>query len=177
MQTVTVREAETQLQSLVKQVETTQQPVILTNDTARPVAVLTFLAQEKPDQNAVVARRLEILTSVIQMWQQHYMDPTVDQEAAQLFQSQLRQLGTTAGEQTPIFGALLMLLRLAARQVITPTPQRQVQALAIGVTALENQKLSWLDIESVDQQLLDSGLDVRADFGNEDLLNDYVDVS
>lgn len=176
MQTLTVREAETQLQSLVKQVEATQQSVILTNDTARPVAVLTFVAQEKPDQNAVVSRRLEILTSVIQMWQQHSADLTVNQEAAQLFQSQLRQLSTTAGERTSAFGALLMLLRLAARQVVTPTPQRQVQALALGVAALGNHNLSWLEIKSVDQQLLDSGLDVRADFGDEDLLKAYVDA-
>lgn len=176
MQTLTIREAETQLQSLVKQVETTQQPVILTNDTARPVAVLTFVTQEKPDQNTVVSRRLEILASVIQMWQQHSADPTVNQEAAQLFQSQLRQLSTTAGEQRPAFGALLMLLRLAARQIVTPTPQRQVQALALGVAALGNQKLSWLEIESVDQQLIDSGLDVRADFGDDDLLKAYVDA-
>lgn len=176
MQTLTVREAETQLQSLVKQVETTQQSVILTNDTARPVAVLTFVAQEKPDQNAVVLRRLEILTSVVQLWQQHSADPTVNQEAAQLFQSQLRQLSTTAGEQRPAFGALLMLLRLAARQLVTPTPQRQVQALALGVAALGNHQLSWLELESVDQQLLASGLDVRADFGDEDLLKAYVDA-
>jgi len=177
MQTLTVREAETQLQSLVKQAETTQQPVILTNDRARPVAVLTFLGQEKPDQHAGVLRRLEILTSVIQMWQQQYADPTVNQEAAQLFQSQLRQLSTTDGERSPAFGALLMLLRLAARQVATPTPQRQVQALALGVAALGKQQLSWPDIESVDQQLLDSGLDVRAEFGDEDLLKAYVDGS
>lgn len=177
MQTLTVREAETQLQALVKQAETTQQPVILTNDTARPVAVLTFLAPEKPEQNAIVLRRLEVLTSVLHMWQQHYADPTVNQEAAHLFQNQLRQLSTTDGARTPAFGALLMLLRLAARQVAKPTPLRQVQALALGVAALGNQQLSWLEVESVDQQLLDSGLDVRADFGDADLLKAYVDAS
>jgi prevent-host-death family protein len=40
MQTLTVREAETQLQSLVKQAQTTQRPVFLTNEVATPMAVL-----------------------------------------------------------------------------------------------------------------------------------------
>lgn len=102
----------------------------------------------------------------------------MSQEAAQLFQSQLRQLGAIDGERSsPAFGALVMLLRLAARTVITPTPICQVQALALGVDMLNNPALSWQHIEMVDQQLIASGIDARADFGDEDLVKSYVDAS
>jgi len=178
MQTLTVREAGTQLQALVKQAQATHEPVILTNDIDTPVALLTPFVVEKPNQDAILLRRLEILASVTQMWQQHHADPSVSQEAAQLFQSQLRQLGAIDRERSsPAFGALVMLLRLAARTVMTPTPARQLQALALGVDMLNNPALSWQHIETVDQQLIASGIDARADFGDDELLKSYVNAS
>ena len=176
MQTLTVREAETQLQSLVKQAQTTHQPVLLTNDGATPVAVLTPLSDEQPSIKAALLRRLEILESVMQMWQQHWRDPAISQDAVQLLQSQLRQLGTSAGDHPPALGALVMLLRLAARQMTTPTMQQQVQAFAFGVDLLRAKELSWLHVEKVDGLLLASGIDTRATFDGEELLQSYVDA-
>lgn len=177
MQTITVREAESQLQSLVKEAQLTHLPVILTNDAAAPVAVLTPFVDLQTEQNDALSRRLEIIESVIQMWLQQHSDPNVSRDAAQLLQGQLRQISVDDGIRSPAFGALVMLLRLATRQVRIPTPQNQVQAFALGVSVLHSNSLDWNDVERVDQGLLASGIDARANFGDEELLKAYVDAS
>lgn len=176
MQTLTIQEAGTRLQALVKQAQTSQQPVLLTDEVAAPMAVLTPVLDLLPDQRAAVWRRMAVLTSVMQMWQEHEDDPIISRDAAQLCQSQLRQLTLSATDAPPAFGALAMLLRLAVRQVATPTPPAQVRAITFGIDQLAAADLGWGQVAAVDQLLVASGIEAHADFGNEELLNSYVNL-
>lgn len=176
MQTLTIQEAETQLHALVKQAQTSQQPVMLTDEIAAPMAVLTPVLDLPSDQRAAIRRRLEVLSSVMQMWQEYGDDPIISRDAAQLCQSQLRQLALSFVDSPPPFGALVMLLRLATRQVATPTPQAQVRAITFGIDQIAATDLSWAHVEQVDQMFVASGIEAQADFGNDELLSSYVNV-
>lgn len=178
IQTFTIREAETQLHDLVKQAQMTHQPVILTSEeTTAPVAVLTPLFSDEMNNTQIGAHRLEMLESVLQMWQQFRNEPETSADYAHLFQSQLRLLSQSDLYRNPDFSALIMLLRLAVRQVSTSPLIAQFEALRFGLNALKSADIKTDSLSKVDEMLLNSGLSVQADLGDEELLKRYVEAS
>jgi len=177
-QTFTIREAETQLHDLVKQAQATHQPVILTSEeTTAPVAVLTPLFSEQSNDAQIASHRLEMLENVLQLWQQFHNKPEVSADYAQLFQSQLRLLAQSELHLNPTFSALLMLLRLAVRQASSAPLLAQFEAFRFGLNTLKSVDLNANSLSKVDEMLLSSGIDVQADFGDEELLKHYVEAS
>jgi hypothetical protein len=203
--TLTLQEAKARLRELVVQSRATHRPVILTMDeTAEPLALLSPLSDERTIQADSIAYRLETLEAILQAWEESLDEPDVWQEYARLFHTQLRLLSQTAPDDKAAFGPLVILLRLATRQLyesvsgvksteatksteavkstkvvkstkaVKSTKHEQLRALQRGIEALQSPALTFDHIREVDQALCDSGLQARADFSDEELLCLYV---
>jgi hypothetical protein len=177
--TFTIAEAETRLSALVKEAQNRHQSVLLTAETtAEPLALLTPLFGTELDQQNAVARHLEIAEIILQLWQER---PTAESSVsyAAMLQSQLRLLAETAYPAPAPFAALVMLLRLALRQVHHPVAPAQLQVFQQGLTFLRATDLTTTHLTTthlaiVDDALLATGIDPRADFGDQTLLQSYV---
>lgn len=173
--TLPIAEAELRLSALVKEAQMTQQPVILTAEaTAEPVALLTPLPSATSKQADAVARHLEIAEIILQLWQE---TPANSASYAAMLQSQLRLLSEAVPARPDSFPALLMLLRLALRQVRPPVSPAQLQVFQQGLTFLRAANLTVDQLATFDHALLEHGIDAQAELGDQTLLQRYVDAS
>jgi hypothetical protein len=81
-----------------------------------------------------------------------------------------------APDDRPAFGPLVMLLRLAVRQLHEPASREQLNALQRGLDVLQSSTVTSDHLQEVDRALLDSGLPADADFGDEELLRLYIEA-
>jgi hypothetical protein len=175
--TLTIAEAETRLSALVKEAQLRQQSVLLTAEvTAEPLALLTPFLSTELDQQDAIARHLEIAEIILQLWQETPSNPEISASYATMLQSQLRLLAETAHPAPGVFAALVMLLRLALRQVECPITPAQLQVFAQGLTFLRMTNPTTAHLVMVDDALLAVGIDSRVEFGDPTLLQSYVDA-
>lgn len=155
----------------------TQQPVILTAEaTAEPVALLTPLPSATSRQADAVARHLEIAETVLQLWQETPPAAASSASYAAMLQSQLRLLADAAQPRPDSFAALLMLLRLALRQVRPPVSPAQLHVFQQGLTLLHATHVTAEQLAIFDQALLAQGIEAQAELGDQTLLQRYVDA-
>ncbi|MFZ4656666.1 MAG: type II toxin-antitoxin system prevent-host-death family antitoxin [Caldilineaceae bacterium] len=159
MQTLTVREAETQLQSLVKQAQTTQRPVFLTNEVATPMAVLLDSAiyealQGKERQLFQLQLRhlLQQINAAEAQWD--------DQQARQTFITDFPASTYTLWKACPESAQdMCIVLDLAACRLSLETLSRQqLAALRQCLLLLQDGGPDDATVELCEQQLIEAGL-------------------
>ena len=177
IQTFTIQEAESKFRLWLNQVLSSEQTVMLTTDDAQqPMALLMPVLSNDDDGQKMLMRHVELLESIIPLWQQELQKTTPTTDFASLCQTQLRILFERAPNDLSTFSSAVMLLRLAARTLKNGATIDQLTAFQNALAILKKIDLTTDDLNQIDQLLLDSNLDIQADIGDADLVNAYVDA-
>ena len=176
--TVRLTEVDTQLLKLVKQTQTTHQPVILTAaGTDKPVAVLldssAFEETQRNQQRLFHLQKSELMHSLERV-QEKWDDLSIRQECIAVWQDSIKALWDVSPAGTRRFCASLA---LSVQQL---TPERlsraQIDALRNALNLLCNSELDDAEVQIAYQKLRDSHLPPRLVFDQE-LVQSYIDES
>lgn len=180
MQTLTVKEAETQLQALVNHAQRSHQPVILTDEVAMPVAVLI-----EPEQYAAWATAPELVLQTRLQQSKELLDTlaaqwgteTIRQAFPTAWRWRLEGLWEGSRQREAPFRQLLVLLQMAARSLnMAEFTREQLVLFNDCVEYLRRPKVTLVDLAQCDQALLQQGFPVLLEFDDE-MIEHYVDES
>jgi len=149
---------------------------IITSRQGESLALLMPIPDAGRERSNQIARHLDVLLEMLHAWRQAVEDRTADGEFAPLFLAQSRALAEIAPDDSPAFGPLVMLLRLAVTRLPSLPALTHLAALQTGVETLRLRPLTFDHLRAVNQTLLDAGLQADVDFGDE-LLHRYVQDS
>lgn len=177
LQTYTIQEAESQFRFWLNRVHASQQSVILTtDDTQEPMALLMPVTTAGDDSHEMLVRHVELLESIVPLWQQQLKNASPTQDFAGLCQTQLRIFFERTPDDLPTLSTAVMLLRLAIRTLKEAATVDNLTAFQNALSILKTVELTTDDLDKIDQLLLDAGLEIQADLGDPELLNAYVDA-
>ena len=177
LQTYTIQEAESQFRFWLNRVHASQQSVILTtDDTQEPMALLMPVTTVGDDSHEMLVRHVELLESIVPLWQQQLKNASPTQDFAGLCQTQLRIFFERIPDDLPTLSTAVMLLRLAVRTLKAAATVDNLTAFQNALAILKTVELTSDDLDKIDQILLNAGLEIQAELGDPELLNAYVDA-
>lgn len=178
MQTLTVREAETQLQHLVKQAQTTHRPVILTSEeTLEPVAVLL-----EPEQYAAVAidptlilsTRIGKLEKLLELLAAQWERSAVRQAFPGAWQWHLEGVWQASRHRERPFRQLVVLLQMAGQDLkMAAFTQEHLALWRKCLNTLRQPQVSLASLIECDTALSQQGFPVLLAL-EEDMIDLYV---
>lgn len=181
MQTLTIREAETQLQALVNQTQFTHQPVILTNEeTATPVAVLMESEQYAASfmmPELVLSTRLNKLFELLSTLDTQWNKEMIRQAFPSAWRWHLEGIWEGSRQREAPFRQLVVLLQMAARQLqMTEFTRAHLALLHSCCQVLRQSTVRLEDLARCDRALIQLGFPVLLEFSDE-MIAHYVEES
>lgn len=171
MQTLTIQEAETRLHALVKQAQTSQQPVLLTDEIATPMAVLidpvqygTWATTNEPLLSSRLQQLQDLLATLAAQWQ---VEP-VRQAFPSAWRWRLEGVWESSRHREDPFRQLVVLLQMAARSLQMVDFAREHLALFQQcVDILRQPVVTMADLAQCDEALITQGFPVLLEFDDE----------
>ncbi len=171
MQTLTIQEAETQLHALVKQAQTSQQPVMLTDEVATPMAVLIDPAQYGTwaiTAEPLLSARLQQLQDLLAMLAAQWQVVPVRQAFPAAWRWRLEGVWESSRHREAPFRQLVVLLQMAARSLPMADFTREHLALFQQcVATLHQPVVTMTDLAQCDEALIAQGFPVLLEFDDE----------
>lgn len=180
MQTLTIQEAETQLHVLVKQAQTSQQPVMLTDEVDAPMAVLIDPVQYgawTTNAEPLLSVRLQQLQDLLAMLAAQWQVVPVRQAFPAAWRWRLEGVWESSRHREAPFRQLVVLLQLAAHSLqMTDFTREHLALFQQCVATLRQPAVTMADLAQCDEALITQGFPVLLEFDDE-MIAAYVNES